>query len=348
MSMVTRREALMTRAGLAALVVVLWGHGLFLAARDPWPGVLVHGRAWELLSSGLGSLGVAPAAASSLIGGVAGALVVLVLAVLAGGIDGLRPIALIAPLLTVLSPTFARGILIGGEWSLVAALLVAGGYRAFAETHTAGRLPISALLFGAAAGLGHGGLAVLILVCLQKLIFARKFRLGGQVYLFAGIWLVLGLITAGLVHLLVGSGGGGPVPDASLLAAGGQAGIWRILSAFWREVDGLAILPFLLVLLFGWKPKAVFFRLTLVASILVGWMTVGSRAPASALPFLLVPALPFAFLIVGGALEAAGSTLEAVGLRGRARAGLVSLCVLALALGQLWPSLVLAFGKSYQ
>lgn len=321
----TRRTA--TGAGLAALVAVLWAHGLVLGAHGLVPPPL---------------LGPRLDTAAALLGGAAGAVVLVALAALAAGTEEPGPAVLIAPLLTALSPAFARSAAAGGTEVLLAALLIAGSARAFAETHASGRLPLSAALFGAAAGLGPVGAAALAAVFLQKLVFTRRFRLGAEVYRFAIIWLAIALaVWAGLRLLGVAGPRGAAGP-----AAGGEAiGLVRLLAALWRETDGLAVFPFLLVLLLGWKPKGTFFVLTLAGLLLAAWLAASAGAPAAEVPRTLAPALPFAFLVVGEALRAAAAVFESSGLGGRGRAILGGLVVAALGLGQAWPTLALVAGR---
>jgi len=333
---------LMSKAGLAALVAILWGHGLYLARRDPWPpaAALAHGNLWEHLVSGLAVLGIAPEPATALLGGIAGALVLVSLAALAAGTTELRPENLLAPLFTALTPTFARAAFTGGEEVLFAALILAGSYRAFAETHTSGRLPVSAVLFGGSAALGLGGLVALAAAFGQKIVFARRFRLGARVYGFAFIWLAIGLVTCGLLIKVSGPWGPGPISGRPLLLETGEpVGLPRLLAALWRESNGLAWFPWVLVLLLGWKPKALFFLLTQVGLLLGGWLLVAARAPVAGLSRVLAPAIPWVLLVVGEALSGVFPALESAGLRGRARRILIALVVAAFAAAQAWPTL---------
>jgi hypothetical protein len=91
------------------------------------------------------------------------------------------------------------------------------------------------------------------------------------------------------------------------------------------------------VLAAGWKSKAVFFRMSLAAFVLAGCLV--AAATAHELPRSLVPALPFAFLVVGEALAAVLGLGEATGLRGRTRTVTATALAAAFALGQLWPTL---------
>jgi hypothetical protein len=329
------------KAGLAALVAILWAHGLFLAWRRPWleEAAPAHGRLWEHLVGGLGVVGLAPPLAANLLGGIAGALVLISLAALAAGAAGLRLGALLAPFFTALSPTFARAVFTGGEETLFAALILAGSYRTFAETHISGRFPLSALLFGGSAALGWGGLVALIAVFGQKIVFARRFRLGGPVIGFAFVWIAIGLATWGLLMLLSGPWGSGPVSARPLVADGGPMGILRPLAVLWRETNGLAWLPFVLMLLLGWKSKALFFVLTQAGFLLAGWLLVAARAPIDGLPRMLVPAIPLVLLVVGEALRGVYPALETSGLRGRARQILIAVVVAAFAGALAWPTL---------
>jgi hypothetical protein len=284
-------------------------------------------------------------------GAAAGAIALVSLTLLAAGIDGFRPAALVPALLAAASPAFAASLFAGGREPLVAACCMAGAYRAFMETHVPGRLPFSALLFGAGAALGPGGIFIPIAVFIQKIAFSRRFRLERANYIFAVIWLALALAAWGAGRAAIGAAigaAGGAVPGGAALAGGPPAGFGRVLVRFWREADGLAVLPFLLVLLAGWKSKAVTFRLTLAGLVLAGSLAGAAFAPLSTLPRSLAPALAFAFLMVAEALATAGALLETAGLRGRARTALVAAVLSALALGQLWPSLVLLVGPAYQ
>jgi len=314
-----KRDARITAGiGLGGLVIALWVHAAVLGA--------VAG----------GSPSVAGAAA----GAVAGACALVGLALFAAGIDGFRPAALVPALLAAASPAFAASLAAGDREPFVAALYLAGACRAFAEAHVAGRLPISALLFGAGAALAPAGLVVPFLVFVQKIAFARRFRLAPASTIFAGVWLAIALAAWGAVRLALGSAAAPP--------AGPAAGVWPVLFRFWREADGLAAWPFLLVLLAGWKSKAVTFRLTLAGFVVAGTLAGGALAPLAALPGSLGPALLFAFLIVTEALAAAGALTENAGLRGRPRAVLAAALIAALALGQLWPTLAMLAGLAYQ
>jgi hypothetical protein len=285
----------------------------------------------------------------ALLGGAAGAVVLAGLAVLAAGIDGLRPAALLAPLLTALSPPFAASALAGGREAFLAACIVAGSALAFAETHTAGRWPLSALCFGAAGTAGPLGLAALTAAFAQRIAFARRFRLPRRVLAHAVIWLGLALAVAAAGRLLSGPDPAPPPgapPPGDDPGTSAPAGLPLLLAALWREADGLAVLPAVLVLLLGWKPKAAFFRLSLAGLLLAAWLPLAARAPAAGLDRALAPVLPIVFLVIGEALAAAGGALEAVGLRGRRRAVLAASVIGALALGQAWPTLALLAGDT--
>jgi hypothetical protein len=335
------KRDMIPKAGLTALVLILWGHGLFLAGRDPWASAVpAHGRLWERVVGGLAELGIGADLATQLLGGAAGAVALVSLAALAAGTEGLRIGVLLAPFLTALSPTFAGAALGSGEEVLFAALLLAGSYRAFAETHTSGRLPVSAVLFGGSAALGLGGLIALAAAFAQKIVFARRFRLARNVYLFAAIWLVVGLATSGLLLIVIDGWGVGPVSGKPILEDGERLGLPRLLAALWRETYGLAWLPYVLVLVLGWKPKALFFLLVQIGLLLAGWLMVAAQAPVAGLRGVLAPAIPLVFLVVGEALRGFSPALEAIGLRGRPRVLLIALVITALGAGQVWPTLV--------
>lgn len=313
--------------GLGGLVVALWAHG-----------ALLGGTAGDVQSTG-----------GAVAGAAAGAIALVSLTLLAAGIDGFRPAALVPALLAAASPAFAASLCAGSREPFAAACCLAGAYRAFMETHVPGRLPISALLFGAGAALAPGGIFIPIAVFVQKIAFARKFRLERANYIFAVIWLALALAAWGAGRAALGAVTGGAVTGGAAPTSGPPlAGPGRVLVRFWREADGLAVLPFLLVLLAGWKSKAVTFRLTLAGFVLAGSLAGAAFAPLSDLPRPLAPALAFAFLIVGEALARAGALLETAGLRGRGRTVLVAAVLCALALGQLWPTLVLLVRPAYQ
>jgi hypothetical protein len=316
--MMVRNRRTLTGVGLGALVVASWAHGAWL-----WSAV-----------------GAAPDTGVPDAIGAAGGVVALVsLTLLAAGIDGFRPAALVPALLAAASPACAASLFAGGREPLVAAFYLAGAQCAFMETHVAGRLPFSALLFGAGAALAPGGIIIPLVVFLQKLTFARRFRLEPANYIFAAIWLALAVAAWGAGRAVVGAPPAGGAP---------AAGLGRVLVRFWSEADGFAVLPFLLVLLVAWKSKAVTFRLTLAGFLAGGSLGGAALAPLTALPRSLAPALAFTFLIVAEALATAGTLLETGGLRGRARTALVAVVLSALALGQFWPSLVRMAGLAYQ
>lgn len=332
-----------TWLGLAALVAVVWGHGLFLAVAIPsgpsGPVPPAHSRLWENVIGGLGALGIGRDAASIMIGGAAAFVVLACQAGLARGVERLSPVVLLAPLFTALSPRFAEAAMASGEEVLFAALLLAGCYCGFAETHTAGRLPASAVLFGASAGLGLGGLLALAAAFLQRIIFARRFRLAAPVYGFAFIWLAIGLATFGLLRWMSGPWGPGPVSGQPFATGNEAAGLGFLVSRLWDEVNGLAVLPYVLVLVIRWKPKALFFLLTLVGLLLAAWLPVAARAPVAGVGRVLAPAIPLVMLVVAEGMRGIAPALETVGLGERARRALITVVVVALALAQAWPTL---------
>jgi hypothetical protein len=146
------RRRLWLRLALAGEVLLFLAHGAELGVRAPWPsGSLASGRAFEVLLAGLARLGLGSETAVPFLGAVAGSACILLVARLAAGVDGPRPLALVPSLLLASSPAFAHAAFTGGEEVVFASLLLAAAYRAFTETHTAGRLPISALFGGLAA-----------------------------------------------------------------------------------------------------------------------------------------------------------------------------------------------------
>lgn len=305
---------------LAAIVLALWAHAALLST--------------------YGALQLAGLALRA----VAAAVALLGLALFAAGTEGFRPAALVPALLAAAAPAVAASFAAGGREPFVAALYAAGAYRAFAETHVAGRLPLSALLFGAGAALAPAGPLVLVFLFAQRMAFARRFRLRRDNYVFAGIWVAVAVAAWALLRAALGRGpvlGGAATGGAASApaAADAVAGPITVLGRFWREADGLALLPFVLFLLAGWKSKAVIFRLTLAGAVLAGALAGAARASAAALPGSLAPALLFAFLIAAEALAAAGAAVEAGGLRGRGRGALFATTLCALVLGQLWPTL---------
>jgi hypothetical protein len=333
------RSAAATRLGLVILSIVLWSHGLIVAGASGDS----HSRLWGRVIDGLQALGIGEARAGVLLGGAAGALVLVFQAALAGGVEGIRPAVLLAPLLTALSPTFARGVLGGGEEVFFACLLFAGSVRAFRETHRPGSFPLSALCFGASAALGWGGLVALAAAFAHRLLFARRFRLPAAVYRYAWIWLAVGLLTFALFAVWVGWPAGGAVSGRPLAdpttASPSAAGIGLVLTRLWAEVDGLAALPYLLVLVMAWKPKDRFFVLTLSLILTAAWLPVAARAPAAAVGAALVPAIPLVMLVIGEGVRGAIPVLETAGLGPRPRAWIITLAVVALALGQVWPTI---------
>jgi hypothetical protein len=104
------------------------------------------------------------------------------------------------------------------------------------------------------------------------------------------------------------------------------------------EVNGLALLPFVGVLCLAWKPKEVFFRLSLAAAVLVAIVIMAARVPEERLGFALAPALPWAFLIAGEGFRAAHAILETSGFRARERVILGAIVVGSLVIALLWPT----------
>jgi hypothetical protein len=186
--------------------------------------------------------------------------------------------------------------------------------------------------FGLASAVECAGLLVLVLVALQKLAFARKFRLPRAVYGFAFVWLGVGALVAAVGFWLTGF-----VPRAA--AGRVSVGFWRAITAFIASVDGLALVPFVAALCFAWKPKEVYFRLTLVAAVLIAVVIMAGRLSEESLERALAPAMPWAFLIAGEALRSARAGLETAGFRARERRILGVIVVGSLTLAQLWPTL---------
>jgi hypothetical protein len=335
------RRDLRLRLALAGEVLLFLGHGALLAAQNPQPAATIaHGRVFGAVLASLADLGVSPSMAIPLFGAVAGSASILLVAAFAAGVDGLRMPALVPPLFLAASPVFAHAAFTNGESAVLTTLLLATGYRSFSETHTHGRLPISALCGGLAAAIGRAGALAFMALFLQKVAFARKFRLPRAVAVFAVVWLVLGLAVTGSVLLALAATGHSsdvfapPPPAGSVLASG-----VRTLGAFISAVNGLALLPFVLALVLAWKPKEIYFRLTLAAAALIAILIAAVRVPAAGLGPALAPALPWGFLIAGEALAHAETVLQSSGLRGRALAVLASSVIAALALAELVPTL---------
>ena len=339
------RRRLWLRLALAGEVLLFLAHGAVLGVRAPWPsGSLASGRAFEVLLAGLARLGLGSETAVPFLGAVAGSACILLVARLAAGVDGPRPLALVPSLLLASSPAFAHAAFTGGEEVVFASLLLAAAYRAFTETHTAGRLPISALFGGLAGAFGRSGIWALLALFAQRLAFVRKFQLQPAVVVFALVWLAMALGTAFGLTILQGGAGHGPASGGTLRFALPTGTPWTAgLRAFRGLVDavnGLALMPFVLGLVLAWKPKEVYFRLTLVVAVLIPLLVNAGLAPAVGFSRVLAPALPFAFLIAGDALATADQALEGGGLRGRTRAVLGWSFVAALALAELSPTLV--------
>jgi hypothetical protein len=312
-------------AGLAfaAVFALLFAHGWVLA-REPLLPVAGGFRSMASAAAAALSLGLVVALGAGTEGTEATGK--------GGVLSRLLP-SLIPALLLAASPLFARGVFLGAEGMVFTALLLAGGYRAFVETHTPGRLPISAVCFGLAAALDRAGLLALVFVAVQKLVFARNFRLPRAVYGFAFVWLGVGLLAAAVAFWLAKSG---PYAAAGMTAVG----IGRAVAAFFAAIDGLALVPFVTALFLAWKPKEVYFRLTLAAAVLVALVVMAGRAPEESLGRALAPALPWAFLIAGEALRSARAVLETAGFRARERRILGVIVIGSLALAQLWPTLI--------
>ena len=324
----------------AAVFALLFGHGAVLA-REGLAAAAIEppSRGFSLLLRGLGGLGINAQAVSGAIAAVAASISLVLVVALAtgteaigeGGVLARRLPSLIPALLLAASPLFARGVLVDGDAMLFTALLLAGGHRAFVETHTPGRLPLSAVTIGLASAFDCAGLLVLLLVALQKVIFARKFRLPRAVYAFAFVWLGVGALVAAVAYWLTGF--------APRVAPGTvSVGLWRSITAFMASVDGLALVPFVAVLCFAWKPKEVYFRLTLVAAVLIALVIMAGRLPEETLDRALAPAMPWAFLIAGEALRSVRAVLETAGFRARERRILGVIVVGSLTLAQLWPT----------
>ena len=343
------RLKLWLRLALAGEVLLFLLHGAVLGIRAPWPdGSLASGRAFEVGLDLLGRVGVTPTMAIPFLGAVAGSACILHLAGLASGVDGLRPLSLVPSLLLASSPVFAHAAFTGGEEVIFTSLLLATAYRAFAETHTSGQLPISALFGGLAGACGRSGLWTLLTFFAQRLAFARKFQLQPAVRLFALIWLAIAVLLAGGLILLLGGAGNGPASGITLRFALPAGGPWtrglRALGGLSQAVNGLALLPFVLGLALAWKPKEIYFRLTLAVAALIPLLTNAAMAPAVGASRVLAPALPFAFLIAGDALATADLALAGGGLRGRTRAILGWTFIAALALAELAPTLAGSMG----
>ncbi|HWN81483.1 MAG TPA: hypothetical protein VNM87_05275 [Candidatus Udaeobacter sp.] len=332
------------RLALAAEVLLFLVHGAVLGVRAPWPdGSLASGNAFEAALAGLAKVGLGSRAAIPFLGAVAGSAAIILTAALAAGVEGLRPLALVPSLLPAASPVFAHAAFTGGEEVVFASLLLATAYRAFTETHTAGRLPVSALFGGLAGACGRGGVWTLVAFAAQRVAFVRKFQLPRAVAVFAGVWLILSLALTFVLMFLLAGAGHGPASGATLrfaMRAGGLGvGLWRVLGGLMQAVNGLALLPFVLALVLAWKPKEVYFRVTLAVAALIPLLLNAALAPAAGFGRVLAPALPFAFLIAGDALGTADLALESGGLRGRTRLFLGWTFIAALALAELAPTL---------
>jgi hypothetical protein len=342
-----------TAAGInfGILAIVLLAHGLVWWARAPLPhDLLVSGRPWAALLRLLGAIGVPGDIAALCLGGLAGVSVLAVVGDLASRVEGPRTRAgLVAPVLLVLSPSFAHGIFGTPEIALFAAVLLLAMRRTFDETGAIGARSLSILPWAVVGAWCQQGIILLVVAFVHRLLYARRYGLGRPHLAVISAWFGLSAAGAVLLALALGGWSGGPFAAAgdgsAAPASPASPGFpWDAVTHFWAGAQGLALLPFLLFLAVAWKPRPVWYLSTLALLTVAVWLLLAVLRPlpaAAARPALLVPILPLFYVVVGEALRASRTVLEAGGFRGRQSAIVTTGYLCGLALATVWPTLML-------